>query len=228
MIKDFHSKNSLFLVFLTTTLGIVFLTSNPLPSFSQDDTGMMGEDTTGDMMDNSTTMNATLAFAQEGNATMANMTSTEEEEEHGEYGAEGINVRDSVTVLLEGMTLPGQDFIHLYDSTPSKILDGHVAIKFPCDEQSVTPIQVLIGSAPNLTNATLENLPELSTPGEMCLYHADLVPSGNQTITDVALMNPTEDDIDFPDTSSVVIGVNKITKGEHEGEHGEEAGHEEE
>jgi hypothetical protein len=216
MIKDFHSKNTLFLVFLTTTLGIVFLTSNPLPSFSQDDTGMMGEDTTGDMMDNSTTMNATLAFAQEGN-----MTSTEEEDEHGEYGAEGINVRDSVTVLLEGMMLPAQDFIHLYDSTPSKILDGHVAIKFPCDEQSVTPIQVLIGSAPNLTNATLENLPELSKPGEMCLYHADLVPSGNQTITDIALMNPTEDDMDFPDTSSVVIGVNKIAKGEHEGEHGE-------
>lgn len=213
MIKDFYRKNSLFLVFLTTTLGIVLLTSNPLPSFAQNDTAMMGEDTTGGMMDNSTIMNATLAFAQEGNTTMANMASTEED--HGEYDAEGINVRDSVTVLLEGMILPEADFIHLYDSTPYKILNGHIAVKFPCDEQSVTPIKVLIGSAPNLSNATLENVPELSKPGNMCLYHADLVPSGNITITDIALQNPTQDDIDFDDTSSVVIGVNKIAKGEH-------------
>jgi hypothetical protein len=196
---------------------------NATLAFAQDDTGMMGEDT--GMIDNSTMMNATLAFAQETNGTMTNTTSgTEEKEEHNEaYSSEGINVRDSVTVLLQDMIIPGQDFIHLYDSTPYQILNGHIAVKLPCEDDSVTPIQVLIGSAPELAPATLENVTALSKPGDMCLYHADLEPSGNiSEITDIALMNPTDEDIEFPVTSSVVIGVNKIAKGEH---HEEEAVH---
>ena len=67
-----------------------------------------------------------------------------------------------------------------------------------------------------MTAATLENIAPLSTPGEQCLYHADLIPSGNVTIiTDIALKNPTEEDLEFPPTASVVIGINEITKGEH-------------
>jgi hypothetical protein len=66
-----------------------------------------------------------------------------------------------------------------------------------------------------MTAATLENIPALSTPGEQCLYHVDLIPGGNvTTITDIALSNPTEDEIEFPPTSSVVIGINEVMKGE--------------
>ena len=95
-------------------------------------------------------------------------------------------------------------------------MNGHVALKASCEDDSTTPIQILIGSAPNMTAATLENITPLSTPGEQCLYHADLIPGGNVTIiTDVALKNPTEEDIEFPPTATVVIGINEITKGEH-------------
>jgi hypothetical protein len=67
-----------------------------------------------------------------------------------------------------------------------------------------------------MTAATLENIPALSTPGEQCLYHVDMIPSVNvTTITDIALSNPTEDEIEFPSTSSVVIGVNQVIEGEH-------------
>ena len=73
---------------------------------------------------------------------------------------------------------------------------------------------MLIGSAPNMTAATLENISALSTPGEQCLYHVDLIPKGNvTTITDIALSNPTEDEIEFPPTSSVVIGINEVMEG---------------
>ncbi len=66
-----------------------------------------------------------------------------------------------------------------------------------------------------MTAATLENIPALSTPGEQCLYHVDLIPSVNvTTITDIALSNPTEDEIEFPSTSSLVIGVNQVIEGE--------------
>jgi hypothetical protein len=168
--------------------------------------------------------NIPLSYAQNDTMSMANMTEEEEEE----YATEGghaakekeynqtSTVRDSVTELLQDKIIPGGDFVHLYDSTPYHILNGHVALKAPCEDDSTTPIQILIGSAPNMTAATLENIAPLSTPGEQCLYHADLIPSGNVTIiTDIALKNPTEEDIEFPPTASVVIGINEITKGEH-------------
>ena len=149
------------------------------------------------------------------------------EEEHAhteekEYSGALKTVRDSVTVLLEGLSIPATDFIHLYDSTPYHIMNGHVALKVPCGDDSTSPITVLIGSAPNMTTGTLENLPTLSTPGEQCLYHVDLIPDGNlTTITDIAISNTGEEDIQFPPTSTVVIGINKVTKGEHGGEHSE-------
>jgi len=160
------------------------------------------------------------SFAQE-----ANQTQSEEEEKYANKaehssGANEYNktspVRDSVTILLQDTIIPGTDFLHLYDSTPSHIVNGHIALKAPCGANSISPIQVLIGSAPNMTAATLENIPALSTPGEQCLYHVDLKPSGNvTTITDIALSNPTEDEIEFPSASSVVIGVNQVIEGEH-------------
>jgi hypothetical protein len=174
--------------------------------------------------------NIPLSYAQNDTMSMTNMTEGEEEhaatateagdsaaeEEEKEHNKTTSTVRDSVTELLQDKVIPGGDFIHLYDSTPYHILNGHVALKAPCEDDSTTPIQILIGSAPNMTAATLENIAPLSTPGEQCLYHADLIPGGNVTIiTDIALSNPTEEDIDFPPTATVVIGINEITKGEH-------------
>ena len=169
--------------------------------------------------------NIPLSYAQNDTMSMTNMTEEhaatteaghsaveEEEKEHNETST----VRDSVTELLQDKVIPGGDYMHLYDTTPYNIMNGHVALKAPCGDDSTTPIQILIGSAPNMTVATLENIAPLSTPGEQCLYHADLIPGGNVTIiTDIALKNPTEEDMEFPPTASVVIGINEITKGEH-------------
>src|SRR5687767_13908201 len=142
-----------------------------------------------------------------------------EEKEHSEAST---TVRDSVTVLLQGMSIPATDSIHLYDSTPYHIMNGHIALKVPCGDDSTSPITVLIGSTPNMTAATLENIPALSTLGEQCLYHVDLIPGGNvTTITDIAISNTGEEDIEFPPSSTVVITINEVTKGEHEGEHSE-------
>jgi hypothetical protein len=174
--------------------------------------------------------NNILSYAQESNQTQV------EEEEETEYATEARNssemneynktnnVRDSVTILLQDTIIPGTDYLHLYDSSPSHIMNGHIALKAPCGDDNTSPIQVLIGSAPNMTAATLENIPALSTPGEQCLYHVDLIPSGNvTTITDIALSNPTEDEIELPPTSSVVIGINEVID-EGDNAHRENAG----
>jgi hypothetical protein len=114
------------------------------------------------------------------------------------------------------------------------IMDGHVAAKLPCNEQSQTPFQILIGQAPNMTSAQLELVAELSRPGQICLYHADLHsahgddPQGSaegRAITDIAIMNPTNAEMQFPVTSTVVIGVNEIMPLEEGHEQGAEEEH---
>src|ERR671911_76185 len=140
--------------------------------------------------------------------------------EHMEGEASGTTIRDSTAMLLAGETIPAGSFIHLYDSTPDAIATGHVAAKIPCNENSNATLSILTGSAPNLQPTELELVPELSTPGQLCLYHADLASEqgGNMT-TDIAIQNPGDEDVELPATSTVVIGVNKILPGaaeEHE------------
>jgi hypothetical protein len=137
-------------------------------------------------------------------------------------------VRDSAAMNLGGVTLPAGKFIHLYDTTPYMIMNGHVAVNVPCEDNSTASIQVLLGQAPNLTAAELENLPELSTPGDLCIYHVDVVPAevpgsemGHEVITDIAIVNPGESDVEFPPGSTAVIGINEIMPGAEE-DHGAE------
>src|SRR5918998_736075 len=193
----------------------------------------------------------TPAIAQQTTtATTANTTSPEEseaattEEEHGHTSNEtateettDTTVRDSVFALLTDQTIPASGFIHLYDTTPYSIKSGHVATKIPCDDDSSPLLNILVGVAPNLTPAPLELVPPLSTAGELCLYHADLpahgqantttanATSANATatmITDIAIQNPGDEDVTLPSTSTVVIGVNEITRGPHSHEEQEE------
>jgi hypothetical protein len=185
-----------------------------------------------------TTTNATTPETpQEGEAAMT------EEHEHSsnETATEGTTttVRDSVFALLADQTIPASGFIHLYDTTPYSIINGHVAAKIPCDDESAPLLNILVGAAPQFTPAPLELVANLSTAGELCLYHVDLPAPGpeqqanttnttttaaNTTgaiITDIAIQNPGDDDITLPSTSTVVIGINEIEKGAQTHEEGE-------
>lgn len=136
---------------------------------------------------------------------------TENADHHAtENATSGHVVRDSATVLLEGVTIPAGSFIHLYDTTPYKIVSGHVAAKLPCNTDNATDVNVLVGQAPNVSSSELEFVSELSNAGELCLYHADLASDSANTITDIAIQNNSTGDINFPATSTVVIGVNEI------------------
>ncbi len=162
---------------------------------------------------------AVNSSAQSTNSTMA-MDHSMANSTEGGHTEGAIDVRDSSTTLLEGKTLPAGDFIHLYDSTPDHIMSGHVAIKVACDDSHKPAVSILIGQAPNLAPADLEYIPELSTPGKMCIYHVDLMSTDKNIVTDVAIKNDGKDDLTFGPTSSVVIGVNEVMEGpyeEHEG-----------
>ncbi len=126
-------------------------------------------------------------------------------------------VRDADTVLLSHQILPPKDFIHIYDSTPYKIMNGYLTAKLPCDANFQSGVEILIGQLTNLKPAKLGIVKELSKPGYMCMYYANLAPSGplakadnTTTITDITLFNPTGYRVILLSTSTVVVGVNQI------------------
>jgi hypothetical protein len=142
------------------------------------------------------------------------------DEDHDE-SMETTVVRDSLFVRGP-ITLAPQDYLHLYDSTPYMIMNGHVALRTTCDANHEPNLQILVGQAPNLKPAELEYIAELSTPGKLCLYHADIESVHGEDveaniITDIALSNPSNESARLPwHGGSVVIGVNEIMPGAEE------------
>jgi hypothetical protein len=123
--------------------------------------------------------------------------------------------RDTVTLLLEGKSIPSKGFLHLYDSTPYMIMNGHIALHVPCDSNSKPAVDVLIGSAPNVKPVEPELVKELSQPGNMCIYHVDIGSDVAKKViqTDIAIQNPSTQTITFPASSGITIGVNEIMPG---------------
>jgi hypothetical protein len=134
------------------------------------------------------------------------------QETNGGHAAEGQGTvaRDQVTLLLEGKGLPKGDFIELYDSTPFKIVNGHFVAKVPCNANGQSQVDLLTGQVLNFKSSEAEFVSQLSAPGKLCLYLVDLTSGSNNTITDVAIKNNSTQDIVFPPTSSVGVGVNAI------------------
>ena len=151
---------------------------------------------------------ASTIFSVNGDVYAQNETSDDHQENSNNTSTVA---RDSQTILLEGESLPEGSFLHLYDSTPYQINNGHVAAKIPCGEDNQTSVNVLLGQAPNLAPAELEYIAPLSEPGNLCLYHADVSSSEGNPMTDIAIQNNSTEDIAFPATSTVVLGVNEIS-----------------
>jgi hypothetical protein len=158
-----------------------------------------------------------MALAQGTNETSSSgMNMTGAAEGAGGGGTANKTVtRDTVTILLEGKSIPGNEFLHLYDSTPYMINAGHIALHVPCDASSKPVVNVLVGQAPNLKPVEPEVLKELSQPGNMCIFHVDIDsdPAKQVFQTDVAIQNPSNQIITFPAGSGVLICVNEVQPG---------------
>jgi len=231
MKKSTSTKVSLFVVFVLVSA--IFSVNGNV--YAQNETLSEALNVTEVPLDNSTNMTETTVPVEEEllptttdglvttNATSAaprdeisEETSTDDHSENATAAHDSTVTRDSQTILLEGESLPEGSFIHLYDSTPYKIVNGHIAAKVPCNEENATAVDVLIGQAPDLAPAELEFVAPLSSPGDLCLYHVDIASDDANTITDIAIANNFTDDIDFPATSTIVLGVNEISPlGEH-------------
>jgi hypothetical protein len=121
-----------------------------------------------------------------------------------DYSHKADTNRASQTVLLNGLNLNTSEFILLYDSTPyaSK---GHIALNLPCEPNTPNnPLfQVLVGRAPDMVPTTMGYLEPISSPPQMCVYHAQF--GFGKPVTDVILKNISERPINLTSPHSVAI-----------------------
>lgn len=140
-------------------------------------------------------------------------------------------VWDYDTVLLSRQVIPPNDFIPIFDTLPDD-MDGYISTKLPCSANSTTPLKIYaikISTTPEVKSVPLQIVNQLSKPGYMCVYHADIpsttisskdtkVNNTHATIsrakdnlinTSIELFNPTTSQITLPDTSSAAIGINQ-------------------
>ncbi|WP_458747523.1 hypothetical protein [Candidatus Nitrosocosmicus sp. T] len=125
---------------------------------------------------------------------------------------ESFITSDTESITLGDMSIPSNNYIHIYDSSPYKIMEGHISAKLPCDEDNNTDILVTMGQINQLQTVTLESIDELSDPGNLCQYHADIKSTNESSITDIAIQNNSTEEIEFPTTSSVIVSVTEMSK----------------
>ena len=118
----------------------------------------------------------------------------------------------NISQYFADKSLPSNSYIHLYDSSPYKIVEGHIAAKLPCNENGLTEVQILMGHINDLEAFNLAPINELSDPGNLCQYVTDIKSTNETTITDIALQNSSTEDIEFPTTSSVIVSVKEIAE----------------
>jgi hypothetical protein len=167
--------------------------------------------------------NATSALTSNKNITLArqpndNEFATPEKNKETNMQSSVPTVRQSAILMLAHQIIPPKDFIPLYDSSLYKIADAHISAKIPCNGNSSSTLELLVGHAPDIKPAKLEPVKELSKPGYLCMYHTDvgLTHNGigdkinNTTITNILLLNPSDYRIILPNTSTIIIDVNQI------------------
>ncbi len=112
--------------------------------------------------------------------------------------------RSSMNILLNGISLRDGEFVFLFDSTPyaSK---GHIAFVLPCnvDKPYVPIFQLLTGRVPDLVSHPPTYLPQLSSPPDTCVYHAQF--GFGDPVSDLALKNVSGEEITFRGPHTVVL-----------------------
>ena len=115
-------------------------------------------------------------------------------------------------IFLEDFSIPESNFMQVYSTNPFVITSGHISAKLPCSEDNLPSVNVLVGKMPNYKNAALEYISPLSTPGELCNYQFQIHPNSKDPISEILLQNNSTDDIDFPATTNIIVGVTKVVQ----------------
>lgn len=116
---------------------------------------------------------------------VTDMTNTSQE--HAAHTIDNLVISEHIPLTGE---LAAGDYLLLMDFTPfSTSVEGHshIALKVPCEQDTLPKVSIATGVAPRLKTLGLENAimngtvddkeVALSTGGQACLFHSDL-PNG--------------------------------------------------
>jgi hypothetical protein len=120
-------------------------------------------------------------------------------------------------VLPYPMSIQSKDYIPLYSSMPSKISNGTILTKLPCDKNNKPTLQIVGSSADNnIFPLNLNLIPNLSKTGSMCMYKS-VFPEDlsnalySHTLTNIYLYNTLDTVVEVPTTTSIFIGIHKLS-----------------
>jgi len=153
-----------------------------------------------------------VTFADKPIGAGQNQAASQEMKEHEE---EPIHFVDTETIPLKGKLSSG-DFILLMDITGFISKSGHVAMKVPCGPDGEQLLTIVVGIAPDVQPMDMDYVEALSDAPNSCVFHGEI----QEGITDIALMNISQDDIWFVGNGSAGYTVT-ITIVAEESEHNE-------
>jgi hypothetical protein len=135
-----------------------------------------------------------------------------------EAGVSGNNIPDNTHVRLDGLSLPAGGVLPVYDASPNFIA-GHLLLRSPCDPDTHVPaITVIAGHIDESANSTfvdkvpLYYIAHASGPNS-CVYHAhipDPLNGGAPRVTDIALVNYSNETITFNGGDMVDVNVQRV------------------
>ena len=169
---------------------------------------------------NNTALNITTVSPDKNNITLSgnnnNLTDDNVVTIHNNSN-NNIENMQSMMVLPYPMTISSKDYIPLYSSMPLKILKGNILAKLPCNSTN-SLLQIVGASADNNVFPIQMNLvSNFSKLGSMCMYQS-LIPNDlsnllySHTITNIYLYNPLDFSLEVPTTTSIFIGIHKLTE----------------
>ena len=165
---------------------------------------------------NNTTLNITTVSPDRNNITISdnNNNLTNDDNITSNNNIENMQ---SMMILPYPMTISSKDYIPLYSSMPLKILNGNILAKLPCN--STNPLLQIVGTSAdnNVFPIQMNLVSNFSKLGSMCMYQS-LIPNDlsnllySHTITNIYLYNPLDFSLEVPTTTSIFIGIHKLTE----------------
>lgn len=135
-----------------------------------------------------------------------------------EAGVSGNNIPDNTHVRLDGLGLPAGGVLPVYDASPN-FVSGHLLLRSPCDPETHVPaVMVIAGHIDESAHGTyvdkvpLYYISHASGP-DSCVFHAhipDPLNGGAARVTDVALVNYSNQTIDFSPGDMVDVNVQRV------------------
>jgi hypothetical protein len=134
-----------------------------------------------------------------------------------ELGVSGGTIPDNTHIRLDGLTLPPGGVLPVYDASPNFVA-GHFLMRAPCDDGHVPAVTAIAGHIDESEHGTfVDKMPlyyiaHASSP-DSCVWHAhipDPLNGGAPRVTDIALVNLSEEDVTFSAGDIVDVNVQRV------------------